>query len=135
MFIHDYFSKYRYFRILEATTHRLIEETKHAKDTIRCRIKLMMKHETEHIVFDELWIEDRLYKVKVTDEENQPVENVKGKQVLYIDVDSEVHYTVEKIFPAEKLDSKIFLGYQVGDRRKYLSIQQPSIRFPKRKSA
>jgi hypothetical protein len=86
-------------------------------------------------VFDELWIEDRLYKVKITNSENQFVESFEKKQVLYIDVESEIDYTVEKNLPAENLKSKIFLGYQIDNKRKYLSIGNSSFSLPKSKVA
>jgi len=82
-----------------------------------------MKESSNKVVIDELWIEDRLYKIKITNENNQLVETrFNEKQVLYIDVESEINYSHEQLFPAENLKSKIFLGYQIGNKRKYLSI-------------
>ncbi len=83
----------------------------------------MTKRASDQLVFDELWIEDRLYKIKITDEENQQVENrFSVKQVLYIDVDSEVDYSDERTPPETKSNAKIFLGYQVDNKRKYFPI-------------
>ncbi len=121
--IYNYFTKFRYFKVLEATTHRFIEEAHHAKSFLNCRIKLMMKRSEKQLIFDELWIEDRLYKIKITNSENQLVENgFSHKQVLYIDVESEINYPEYQTFPAENLSSKIFLGYQVGNKRKYFPV-------------
>ncbi len=123
VYIYNYFTKFRYFKVLEATTYRFIEEAHHAKSFLNCRIKLVMKRSKKQLIFDELWIEDRLYKIKITDLENQLVENdFNEKQVLYIDVESEIKYSEYQLFPAEDLSSKIFLGYQVGNKRKYFPV-------------
>jgi hypothetical protein len=123
VYLYNYFSKHRYFKILEATTYRFLEETYEAKNLIACRIKIMMKRSEDGLVFDELWMEDRLYKIKITDEENQQVDaGFSKRQVLYIDVESEISYTDRHIFPPENLKSKIFLGYMIGNKRKFFPV-------------
>jgi len=121
--LYNYFVKFRYFKVIETTSSRIIEGAKNAQSYITCRIKVMTKRSAGQLVFDELWIEDRLYKIKITDEENQQVENqFTKKQVLYIDVDSEVAYSDERTPPEAKSNAKIFLGYQVDNKRKYFPI-------------
>jgi len=102
----------------------MMQRTHHEGNFLACRIKLMMKRSAEQLTFNELWIEDRLYTIKVTDEENQPVENgFLEKQVLYIDVETEITADDRPLPSIESLKSKIFLGYQVGTKRKYISIE------------
>ncbi len=121
--IYNYFFRHRYFKVIETTGSRIIRGAKQAQSFITCRIKLMTRLAASELVFDELWIEDRLYKIRVTNEENQEVENqFSKKQVLYIDIDSEVHHSHGRVPPSEKSKSKIFLGYIVENKRRYFPI-------------
>ncbi|MCX6291132.1 MAG: hypothetical protein NT126_05150 [Bacteroidetes bacterium] len=120
--LYNYFIRYRHFKILETSPLQILAGAKHAQDFLSCRIKLMAKFPGHKLVFDELWIDDRLYKVRITDEENRHVENIfRKKQILYIDAGSEInHHTFAP--PKTKSGSKIFLGYRVDDKRKYFPI-------------
>jgi hypothetical protein len=135
-FIYNYFSKYRYFKILEAITYRFNDGKNFTKDFMNCRIKILTKRPPADLMIDELWIEHRLYKIRITDEENQLIENCfPEKQALYIDVESEMDYADGQVFPAENLKSKIFLGYMVRSKRVYLLINSVSELVPRRSVA
>jgi len=116
-FIYRYFAKFRYFRILEITPARNNQPGNFT-------IKLKTKYPSEQLVLDEIWIDDRLYRVKVTDEDNRQIKNEFGsKQILHVLADNEIQYPEEKTRPGEKSKSKIFLGYQVGNKRRYHPIR------------
>lgn len=105
------------------TTSQLVEGAKHASSFLTCRIKLMTKRPLDQLIFDELWIDDRLYKIKITNEENEQVEGpFLKKQILYIHVESEVRQPAG-IPPSDKNASKIMLGYQIDNKRKYYPIK------------
>ena len=131
-YIYNYFSKFRYFKVIGATTVGFAGETHHDGNFSNCRLKIRMKRPAKQLVIDELWIEERLYKIRITDEENQSVENgFTEKQVIYIDVDSEISYSEEQQLPPENLKSKIFLGFRVGDKRKYIPINYAIEELPR----
>jgi hypothetical protein len=120
---------------METTTSRIMEGAKHAQSFLSCRIKLKTKRPADQLIFDELWIEDRLYNIKITNEENQEVDNqFTKKQILFIEVESEVSQH-SAIPPAEKKGSKIFIGYQVDNKRKYFPIDDFSEEAPQRSVA
>src|SRR5437868_559998 len=99
VFIYNYFSKYRYFKILEAVTYRFNDGKSFTEDFMNCRIKILTKRPPADLIIDELWIEHRLYKVRITDEENQLIENgFPEKQEFTIDVESEIDYSEEQLF-------------------------------------
>lgn len=127
--LYNYFIRYRHFKIIESTACRILTGAKHSHNFISYRIKLKTKRASHKLVFDELWIEDRLYKIKITDEDNRHIANqFSEKQVLYIDSVSEINYTEDKIPPSGR--SKIYLGYQFDNKRKYIAIKESAEEIP-----
>jgi hypothetical protein len=94
-----------------------------ARNYVGCRIKLITRRTAHPVLLDELWIDDRLYQIKITNEENQQVDNqFSSKQVLFIEVESEASYQPESSRPVENSKTKIVLGYRVGNKRRYVPI-------------
>ena len=134
-FFYNYFSKYRHFKILETTPSENHERSHQVRNFLPQKIKLMTKRPADQLVFDELWINDRLYKIKITNEENQPLESpFPKKQILYIHVDAEVSEPAS-IPPFDKRASKILLGYQIDNKRKYCPIKDFSEILPQQEVA
>jgi hypothetical protein len=122
LFIRNYFLKYWYFKVVGATTYRFPEESADPGFS-NCRLKIVMKRSVNKLVFDELWIDGRLFTVRVTDLNNQSLEDgLREKQVLYIDLDSEAEYSEYQQLPPGKLAEKIFLGFTVGNKRQYVPV-------------
>jgi hypothetical protein len=123
-FIYNYF-KYRHFRILEATTYQIMKSAKYAGSVVRYRIKLLALKPPDKLVFDELWIEDRLYNVRITKVEYCDSKNVSGKrQIIYLDSETDIRYPFLPNPAFAHIKSKILLGYQVGKKRKYMPIKE-----------
>lgn len=129
-FIYNYF-KYRHFKILEVTTFQIMKSAKHAGSMIRYRIKLVTKRPADKLIFDELWIEDRLYKIKITKEVFELAANGSGKkQIIYIDSETDIRYPNLPNPAFENIKANIRLGYQIGNKRKYLQIKDFSTCVP-----
>lgn len=129
-FFYNYF-KYRHFKILEVTTIQIMKSAKHAGSLIRYRIKLVTKRPADQLIFDELWIEDRLYKIKITKEVFEMAANESGKrQIIYIDSETDIRYPNLPNPAFANTKSNIRLGYQIGNKRKYLQIKDFSTCVP-----
>ena len=121
-FIYNYF-KYRNFEVLEVTSYQIMKSAKYAGSLVRYRIKLLTKRPAEKLVFDELWIEDRLYQIKITKEATQlPSDNSGKRQIIYIDSEPDMKYPSVPLPWVEKTKSNILLGYLIGKKRKYMKI-------------
>ena len=129
-FFYNYF-KYRHFKILEVTTFQIMKSAMHAGSLVRYRIKLLAKRPADQLVFDELWVEDRLHKIKITKGEYQQAsKNSVKRQIIYIDSESDIRYPSVPIPSLEKSSTKILLGYQIGNKRKYMPIKDFSTCHP-----
>ena len=129
-FIYNYF-KYRHFKILEVTTIQIMKSAKHAGSLIRYRIKLVCKRPADQLIFDELWVEGRLYQIKITKEVYELATTGSGKrEIIYIDSETDIRYPNLPNPAFANIKSNIRLGYQVGNKRKYLQIKDFSTCVP-----
>ena len=131
-FFYNYF-RYRHFEILEVTSFQIMKSAMHAGSLVRYRIKLLTKRPAEQLVFDELWIEDRRYAVKISKAVNLvSAGRSEKKQIIFIDSEPDIKYPSVPLPWAEKATSGILLGYLVGDKRKYLRIKDFFTCLPQR---
>lgn len=116
--IYTYFIKCRHLKVLKAFSSA-------GKDGKRFRIKLMPKLASENIRFDELWIDNRLYKFNVVNESNQEAKNnFESKQVLYLDSATHMYDGRQKELPQKLKKHKALIGFIVNNKRRYFSIKK-----------
>lgn len=121
-FLYNYF-KYRHFEILEVTSFQIMKSAKHAGSLVRYRIKVLAKRPVSQLVFDELWVEDRLHHIKIIKIINQrSLDKAGTRQIVFIDSEPDIRYPSVPLPWAEK--SKMLLGYLIGKKRKYFEIKE-----------
>jgi hypothetical protein len=113
--------KYRHLKILKATSRKWITQRK--GDVVTYRIQILAKKNSEELQFDELWIDNKLFKVKVFKEEDKAIARFfSEKEKLYLEAERETGKAeYEEMAPSVK--GKVALGYTVNNKRKYLSIK------------
>ena len=132
--INNYFFRYRYFKILE-TSIQLAEGTEHTHDFLTYKIKLKTKCPLNRLFFDELWIDDRLFRIRVAEENDGHVNNLSLKNlVLFLHVESEEKRLV-RILPMNTSFSGIMLAYRIDNMRKYCPVPPVSKKVPFMKAA
>ena len=119
-FIYYHF-RHRHFKIVNATSRKWLTSRK--GDLITYRIQIVTKKNSEQLKVDELWIDNRLFKVRlVKKESSSPVKQFSEKETLFIEAEREKENIVyEEMSPS--IRGKVSLGYLVNNKRKYLSIK------------
>ncbi|MEO8085856.1 MAG: hypothetical protein ABI763_03495 [Bacteroidota bacterium] len=113
--------KYRHFKIVDATSRKWIST--HKGDLTTYRIQVITKRTSEVLKLDELWIDNRLFKVRVIKKESNSLSrHFSEKETLYLEAEREAkHIGFEEMRPAP--NGKVALGYLINNKRKYLSIK------------
>jgi hypothetical protein len=114
--------KYRHFKIVKATSRTWTTITKHG-DVVTYRIQILTKKTSEELKLDELWIDNRRYKVRVINKEsNAFTRHFSEKETLYLEAERETkNIGYEEMRPST--NGKVALGYTINNKRKYLSIK------------
>jgi hypothetical protein len=114
--------KYRHFKIVKATCRNWIKSTRKG-DIITYHIQILTKRTSNELKLDELWVENRLFKVRVLNKEgSSSAKNFEEKEILYLEAERETsNINYEEMAPSTK--GKISLGYLINNKRKYLSIK------------
>src|SRR5258706_13742366 len=78
--------KYRYIKIVKATAKRFVRHAHNEDGNINYRIEFIVKKSSEDMKIEELWIDRKLYKFKITREESpEHVGSFIEKESLKID--------------------------------------------------
>lgn len=119
-FIYSQF-KYRHFKIVKATRRTWITTRK--GDITTYRIQLITKKTSAELKLDELWIEDRLFKVRIVKQENNAfARHFSEQETLYLEAERETaNVGYEEMRPS--LNGKVSVGYLFNNKRKYLTIK------------
>jgi hypothetical protein len=119
-FIYHQF-KHRHLKIIKATSRTWLSGRN--GDIITYRIQIITKKNSEELKLDELWIDNRLFRVRVIKQESNAVEkHFASKETLYLEAEREASKVgYEEMTPNTR--GKVSLGYTVNNRRKYLSIK------------
>ena len=113
--------KYRHFKIVKATSRKWITTKK--GDVITYRIQIVTKKNSAELKVDELWIDNKRFKVRaISKESNAPAKHFAEKEMLYLEAERETkNISYEEMAPANR--AKVSLGYMINNKRKYLSIK------------
>jgi len=116
-----YHFKNRHFKIIKATSRKWIISRR--GDVVTYRIQIVTKKTSEELKLDELWVGDKVFKVRVVKKES-PI-NAKQfaeKETLYLEAERETkNICYEEMRPTQQ--GKVTLGYTINNKRKYLSIK------------
>lgn len=121
--------KYRHFKILNATSRKW--KTTQKDDVVTYKIQIVTKKTSEELKLDELWIDQRLFKVRVVHQQNNAVAKFFAeKETLYLEAERETgNVGYEEMAPSGK--DKVMLGYLINNKRRYLSIKGFEEQAPK----
>ena len=121
-YIYRTFFKYRHFKVLKATMKKILMAADGTK--IIYEIQVETKKLSDEMIFEEVWIDETRFKVKLSDEQRELVSSFNTKQIVNLDI-TEVHSEKDlSIRPKEILKSKVLVGYSIGNKRKFLSIRK-----------
>ena len=92
-------------------------------DVVTYRIQIFTKKTSEELTVDELWVGNRVFKVRVLKEEsNAHARHFNEKETLYLEAERETkNVGYEEMGPVR--NGKVSLGYTINNKRKYLSIK------------
>ena len=113
--------KYRHFKVVKATSRKFMTSRK--EDIVTYRIQILTKKTSEELELDELWIDNKLYKVRVMKKESNAVSRYFAeKEILYLEAERETkNVGYEEMAPSNF--GKVSLGYRINNKRKYLSLK------------
>jgi len=116
-----YHFQQRHFKILRATSRKWISAKR--GDVVTYRIQVKTKKTSDELKLDELWIDRKLYKVRVARQDDHTIAKYFSKQeTLYIEAERETgNVCYEEMVPPGK--GKVAIGYLINNQRKYLSIK------------
>ncbi len=114
--------KYRHLKVVKATCKKWIANTR-SGNVITYRIQILTKRTSEQLKLDELWIDNRLFKVRVIKKENHSsAKSFSEQETLYLEAERETaNIGFEEMAPSGK--GKVSLGYLINNKRRYLSIK------------
>lgn len=124
-----YHFKYRHFKIIKATRRNWAGSGK--EDLTTYRIQILTKKTSDELKVDELWINNRLFRVRVIKKEsNVFARYFQEKETLYLEAERETkNIGYEEMQPS--LNRKVSVGYLINNKRKYLSINGFEEQSPK----
>jgi hypothetical protein len=116
--------KYRHIKILKATAKKFVRHAHNEEGDINYRIEFIVKKSSEEMKIDELWIDRKLYKFKITRETSHDhVGNFNVLENLKIDA-FEVADESASSTPPRKFNGAAMIGYWVKNKKKYLSVNK-----------
>lgn len=118
--------KYRHIKVVKATAKKFILHTHSDKHDINYRIEFIVKKSSEKMKIDELWIDRKLYKFKITREASpEHVGVFDEKESLKIDAYEMVEDHISSTLnPPRKFNGAAMIGYWINDKKKYLSVSK-----------
>ena len=88
------------------------------------QIQVETKKSSDEMVFEEVWIDEKRFKVNLSGEHRELVSTFNTKQIVNLDI-TEASIQKESVDrPKEILKSKVLVGYSIGNKRKFLSIRK-----------
>ena len=113
--------KYRHFKIVRATSRKWV--ISRGDDVVTYRIQIVTKKTSEELKVDELWVGNRVFKVRMLKKEsNASARHFAEKETLYLEAERETkNVSYEEMRPSQR--GKVSLGYMINNKRKYLSIK------------
>ncbi|HRH64890.1 MAG TPA: hypothetical protein PLU53_01195 [Bacteroidia bacterium] len=121
-YIYRTFFKYRHFKVLKATMKKLFIAADGTK--VIYQIQVETKKSSDEMIFEEVWIDENKYKVRMSDEQRKIVSSFETKQIVNLDINELSPQKEETERPKELLKSKILVSYSIGNKRKFLSIRK-----------
>ncbi|HNP47785.1 MAG TPA: hypothetical protein PKK99_04235 [Bacteroidia bacterium] len=88
------------------------------------QIQVETKKSSDELIFEEVWIDEKRFKIKLRDQEREIVSTFQDKQVVNLDIAEEAVQDETSSRPKEILKSKVLVGYSIGNKRKFLSISK-----------
>ncbi len=121
-YIYRTFFKYRHFKVLKATMKKIMMNAE--GKAVVYQIQVETKKSSDELIFEEVWIDEKRFKIKLRDQEREIVSTFQDKQVVNLDIAEEAVQDETSSRPKEILKSKVLVGYSIGNKRKFLSISK-----------
>ena len=120
------FFKYRHIKVVKATAKKFIRHAHSDDQTINYRIEFIVNRSSDDMKIDELWIDRKLYKFRITRiTSKELISSFDEKESLKIDA-HEIVDDVETsaLRPPHRLSGAAIIGYWIGDKKRYLSVNK-----------
>jgi hypothetical protein len=122
--IYEAYFRFPHFRIKNVCMRQWINRS--AEQLITYQIELKTKKSSSELVFEELWIDEKKYKFKLTRDGKKFVDDFEKKETLRLNVLSEI-----KTYPVPSIKSSrgiVVLCYSFRNKKRYISFDK--INFP-----
>lgn len=118
--------KYRHIKIVKATAKKFVKHAHSETHDINYRIEFIVKKSSQDMKIEELWIDRKLYKFRITRESSKEHVGIfNEKESLKIDAyemaDDHISST---LMPPRKFNGEAVIGYWINNRKKYLSVNK-----------
>ena len=120
------FFKYRHIKVVKATAKRFIRHAHSEDHAINYRIEFIVKKSSDDMKIEELWIDRKMYKFKITREASKEhVGQFSEKENLKIDAyEIEGDREVSAQRRPKRFSGEAMIGYWINNRKRYLSVNK-----------
>lgn len=121
-YIYRTFFKYRYFKVLKATMKKMLLTADGTE--VVYQIQVETKKSSDELIFEEVWIDEKRFKVHLSDEKRSIVSAFDNKQIVNLNISEAPVEKDQSDRPKELIKSKALVSYSIGNKRKFMSIRK-----------
>jgi hypothetical protein len=119
-FVYQTYFKFPHFKIVKAGMQKWLNKT---QPFTTYQIELKTKKNSDELVFEELWIDQKRYRFQLTRPNRKFAASFFKKEILKINVISEMKTDAEAT-PVKSTKGRLLLAYTFRNKRKYLSLKK-----------
>jgi uncharacterized membrane-anchored protein YhcB (DUF1043 family) len=120
--IYEAYFRFPHFKILKAGMRQWMNKNK--EQLTSYQIELKTKKSSSELVFEELWIDEKKYRFHLSREDRKIAGNFTKKEILKLNVISEIKNDNENEIPSKSSRGILVLGYRFKNKRKFLSVKK-----------
>ncbi|MBL0104729.1 MAG: hypothetical protein IPP51_13800 [Bacteroidetes bacterium] len=124
-FVYGFYFRFPHFSIRKSSLRTW--KSKNKDRIITCTLELKTKKCSDELIFEELWIDEKLYKFKLTKDKLKTAYKFRKKEVLRLDAISEIPDHAHSSTKPKK--GKVLLTYTFKNKRRHLSINKFTDKF------
>lgn len=88
------------------------------------QIQVETKKSSDELIFEEVWIDEKRFKVHLSDEKRSIVSAFDNKQIVNLNISEAPVEKDQSDRPKELIKSKVLVSYSIGNKRKFMSIRK-----------
>ena len=120
--IYEAYFRFPHFKILKVGVRKW--KNKSRDQLISYQIEVKTKKPSTELVFEELWIDEKKYKFNLSREERKIANSFDKKEILKINIFSEIKEEVNKENPVKASKGILVLSYKFRNKKKFVSIKK-----------